>query len=200
VRPLRRRFCTRSRPSGPSMSPLATTHWRTRAVCQEAPCDPFFGTRATTSVGGPPKNGRAREVSPRGPSLADVSGPGERPLGDAPTPVARPYAPSALPSTTARLLAFLAIVVGGVCGGVIGWSVTDLQCGSDERPAAEQPADEDDGCDTVAGLGAVGGAVVGAGGVAVVAVLVLRAMAEWRRDMDLDDEAAPPPGPPAAGS
>ena len=123
----------------------------------------------------------------------------ERPLGEPPTPVARPYAPSALPSTTARLLAFLAIVVGGVCGAVIGWSVTDLQCGSDERPAVEQEVEDD--CGTVMGLGAVAGGVAGAGGVAVVAVLVLRAMAEWRRDMDLDGEAAPPPdGPPAAST
>lgn len=111
-------------------------------------------------------------------------------------PVARPYAPSALPSTTARVLAFLAIAVAGVCGAIIGWAVTDLQCGPDERPGAEQPAD-DDGCDTVAGLGALGGAMVGAGGVAVVAVLVLRAMAEWRRDMDLEEEpAARPEEPP----
>jgi hypothetical protein len=107
--------------------------------------------------------------------------------------VARPYAPSALPSTTARLLAFLAIVVGGVCGGLIGWSVTDLQCGPERKAGAEAPAEDDDGCDTVNGLGAVAGAVIGAGGVAVVAVLVLRAMAEWRRDMDLEDEPAPPP-------
>ena len=112
--------------------------------------------------------------------------------GDRPAPVARAYAPSALPSTTARLLAFLAIVVGGICGAVIGWSVVDLQCGPPERPGAEQQAD-DDGCGTLQGIGAVGGAVVGAGGVAVVAVLVLRAMAEWRRDMDLEDEPAPPP-------
>ena len=105
--------------------------------------------------------------------------------------IARPYAPSALPSTTARLLAFVAIVVGGVCGAVIGWSVADLQCGPPERPGAEQAADDD--CGTVMGLGAVGGAVVGAGGVAVVAVLVLRAMAEWRRDLEVEDEPAPPP-------
>ena len=120
------------------------------------------------------------------------------PLGERPIPVARPYAPSALPSTTARLLAFLAIVVGGICGAVIGWSVVDLQCGSPERPRAEQQADDDDGCGTLMGIGAVGGAVVGAGGVAVVAVLVLRAMAEWRRDMDLEDEPAAPPGEPPA--
>ena len=116
--------------------------------------------------------------------------------GDRPSPIARAYAPSALPSTTARLLAFLAIVVGGICGAVIGWSVVDLQCGSPDRPGAEQQAD--DGCDTLMGIGAVGGAVVGAGGVAVVAVLVLRAMAEWRRDMDLEEEAAPPPEEPPA--
>jgi hypothetical protein len=115
------------------------------------------------------------------------------PVGDRPTPVARAYAPSALPSTTARLLAFLAIVVGGICGGVIGWSVVDLQCGSPDRPGVEQQADDDDGCDSLTGVGAVVGALVGAGGVAVVAVLVLRAMAEWRRDMDLEDEPAPPP-------
>jgi hypothetical protein len=112
--------------------------------------------------------------------------------GERPTPVARPYAPSALPSTTARLLAFLAIVLGGVCGGLIGWSVTDLQCGPEERPAAEAQAD-DDGCTTISGIGAVVGAVIGAGGVAVVAVLVLRAMAEWRRDLDLAEEGDPPP-------
>jgi hypothetical protein len=114
-------------------------------------------------------------------------------VSDRPTPVARPYAPSALPSTTARALAFLAIVLGGVCGGLIGWSVTDLQCGPERRAGAEAPADDDDGCDTVSGLGAVAGAVVGAGGVAVVAVLVLRAMAEWRRDLDLAEEGDPPP-------
>ena len=114
---------------------------------------------------------------------------------DPPAPVARPYAPSALPSTTARVLAFLAIVVGGLCGGLIGWSVTDLQCGPDERPGAERPADEGDGCGTVEGIGTVVGAVVGAGGVAVVTVLVLRAMAEWRRDLDVRDQGPPPAAP-----
>jgi len=32
----------------------------------------------------------------------------------------------------------------------------------------------------------------------VVAVLVLRAMAEWRRDLELDNQPAPPPGPGGA--
>jgi hypothetical protein len=88
------------------------------------------------------------------------------------TPERRPADPaegvaSSLPSTTARVLAFLAILVGGLCGGLIGYAVTDLQCTS--------------GCGGAeAGIGALVGALVAAGGVAVVAVLVLRAMAEWR--------------------
>jgi hypothetical protein len=74
---------------------------------------------------------------------------------------------SALPSTTARVLAFASILVGGLCGGLIGYAVADLQCTS--------------GCGgATAGVGALIGALVAAGGVAVVAVLVLRAMAEWR--------------------
>lgn len=76
------------------------------------------------------------------------------------------YAPSALPSTGARVLAFVSILVGGLCGGLIGWAFVDLQCTGD--------------CGVVAGAAGLFGAVVGAGGVAVVAVLALRAMGEWR--------------------
>ena len=63
------------------------------------------------------------------------------------------------------MLAVIAIVVAGLCGGLIGWAVMDLQCS--------------DGCATVAGFVGLGGAVVAAGGVAIVAVLTLRAMGEW---------------------
>jgi predicted lipid-binding transport protein (Tim44 family) len=77
------------------------------------------------------------------------------------------YAPSALPSTFARALAFVSILVGGLCGGLIGWSLVDLTC-------------EGGDCGTAAGLAGLAGAVIGAGGVAVVAVLALRAMGEWR--------------------
>lgn len=73
---------------------------------------------------------------------------------------------SALPPVAARLLAFVAILVGGACGGVIGAAITDLQCTGD--------------CTNPSALGGVVGAVVGALGVAVVAVLGLRAMGEWR--------------------
>jgi uncharacterized membrane protein YuzA (DUF378 family) len=75
------------------------------------------------------------------------------------------YAPSALPSTTARVLAFVSILVGGLCGGLIGWAFVDLTY-------------DDPG--VFAGLAGLAGAIVGALGVAVVATLALRAMGEWR--------------------
>lgn len=73
---------------------------------------------------------------------------------------------SALPPVAARVLAFVGILVGGGCGFVIGVGVVDVQCAGD--------------CSTPAAIGGVVGAVVGALGVAVVAVLALRAMGEWR--------------------
>ena len=79
---------------------------------------------------------------------------------------------SALPSRRARALAFVAILVAGGCGALIGSSFVRLQC---------------DDCTAATGLGAVVGGLVAAGGVAVVAVLVLRAMGEWRR-LEMPDE------------
>ena len=77
---------------------------------------------------------------------------------------------SALPSARARLLAFIAIVVAGLAGGLIGWAFADIECTGN--------------CGTQTGIGAVLGGVLAAGGVAVVAVLGLRAMGEWRRIQD----------------
>ena len=74
---------------------------------------------------------------------------------------------SALPSPLARGVAFTAILVAGVCGALIGWSFVDLQCHGD--------------CTTPSGIGALVGGVSAALGVAVVAVLTLRAMGEWKR-------------------
>ena len=85
---------------------------------------------------------------------------------DRPSAAGDDYAPSALPSTAARVLAFVSILVGGLCGGLIGWAFVDLQCDGD--------------CGVAAGVAGLIGAVLGAGGVAVVAVLALRAMGEWR--------------------
>ena len=74
--------------------------------------------------------------------------------------------PSAAPSSRARLVALLAIGSAGACGGLVGYAVTDLQCPG--------------GCPTMAGVIGLGGAVITALGVGIVAVLALRAMAEWR--------------------
>ncbi|MCU1497115.1 MAG: hypothetical protein JWM47_1068 [Acidimicrobiales bacterium] len=82
---------------------------------------------------------------------------------------------SALPSTGARALALAAIVVAGVCGGLIGWKVIILQV---RDPGA------------LAGLGGLVGAVAAAGGVGVVAVLVLRAMGEWNTIQETGDPTA----------
>lgn len=79
---------------------------------------------------------------------------------------------SALPSVRARTLAFVAILFAGAAGGLIGASFVGLTCDGD--------------CGTAQGLGGVAGALFAAGGVAVVAVLVLRAMGEWRRFQDED--------------
>lgn len=74
---------------------------------------------------------------------------------------------SALPSVRARILAFAAIAVAGGCGGLIGWAFVNLQCtGSCEVPKA---------------IGALVGSLVTSVGVAVIAVLGLRAMGEWKR-------------------
>jgi hypothetical protein len=95
-------------------------------------------------------------------------------------PAGGDYAPSALPSTAARVLAFVSILVGGLCGGLIGWAFVDLSSDGDSGVAA--------------GLAGVAGAVIGAAGVAVVATLALRAMGEWRtieHRQSGDDGSAP---------
>lgn len=79
---------------------------------------------------------------------------------------------SALPSTAARAVAFAAIIVGGVCGGLIGYGFMDLS-GSGSTGSA---------------IGALVGAVLAAAGVAVVAVLALRAMGEWRELNDRNND------------
>jgi hypothetical protein len=80
-------------------------------------------------------------------------------------PADRPL--SALPSVRARALAFVAILVAGAMGAVIGYGFVDVQCSGE--------------CGTPNGIGAVVGGLFFAGGVAVVAVLTLRAMANWKR-------------------
>ena len=77
---------------------------------------------------------------------------------------------SALPSGTARALAFAAVLLAGLAGGLIGYALVDVQCTGD--------------CGLPLGLGVLIGSVVFAGGAAVVAVLGLRALGEWRQIED----------------
>jgi hypothetical protein len=73
---------------------------------------------------------------------------------------------SALPPPKARLAAFVAILLGGLAGGLIGYTLVKLQCHGT--------------CPTQRGLGALVGAILAAVGMSVVAVLVLRALGEWK--------------------
>ena len=77
---------------------------------------------------------------------------------------------SAIPPVAARAIAFAAILLGGLAGGLIGYALVDLQCEGD--------------CDLATGLGLLAGALICAIGMAVVAVLALRAMGEWREIED----------------
>ncbi len=77
---------------------------------------------------------------------------------------------SALPSVGVRVAAFVAILLSGLAGGLIGYSLVDLQCEGD--------------CGVPIGLGILVGAVFAAGGMAIVAVLVMRALGEWREIED----------------
>ena len=73
---------------------------------------------------------------------------------------------SALPAPTARLAAFIAILLGGLAGGLIGYTLVKLQCHGT--------------CAAQRGIGALVGAIIAALGMSVVAVLVLRALGEWK--------------------
>ncbi len=64
-------------------------------------------------------------------------------------------------------MAFAAILISGFAGGLIGYTLVKLQCSGS--------------CDTPKGIGILLGALMAAGGMSVVAVLVLRAVGEWRQ-------------------
>jgi len=61
-----------------------------------------------------------------------------------------------------------------LAGALIGYSLVKLQCDGD--------------CAVPLGLGIFFGAIVAAGGMSIVAVLVLRAVGEWR---DIQDRQRP---------
>jgi hypothetical protein len=77
---------------------------------------------------------------------------------------------SALPSVGVRVAAFVSIVLAGAAGAFIGYSLIELQC--------------DGSCGLPTGLGLLAGALVASVGMAVVAVLVMRALGEWREFED----------------
>ena len=70
----------------------------------------------------------------------------------------------------ARALAFISILIGGLAGALIGYALVDVQ------------SDKVSGL--LLGLGILFGSVLSAAGTAVVAVLVLRALGEWREIAD----------------
>ena len=90
--------------------------------------------------------------------------------------IARPL--SALPPVGVRVGAFIAICLSGLAGALIGYSLIALQC--------------DGHCGLPLGLGIAIGAVVAAGGMAIVAVLVMRALGEWREVTDRSDAGHAP--------
>ncbi len=69
------------------------------------------------------------------------------------------------PNRFMRVLAVVSILLAGLCGGLIGYVVTDLQC--------------TESCSTAAGFVGLVSAIGCAAGVSIVAVLALRAAAEW---------------------
>jgi hypothetical protein len=88
---------------------------------------------------------------------------------DQPLPGPLPNDPDAHPYAASRgvlIGAFLAVVVAGLSGAAIGYGLVGIGCTGD--------------CGTVSGVGALLGGLLAAGGVAIVAVLLLRSMAEWR--------------------
>lgn len=80
---------------------------------------------------------------------------------------------SALPSVGVRLAAFVAVCLSGLAGAMIGYSLVALQCDGD--------------CGLPKGVGLLLGALIAAGGMAVVAVLVMRAIGEWH---EIEDRSA----------
>ena len=78
---------------------------------------------------------------------------------------------SALPSVFARAVAFISIIIAGIAGALIGFTLVDLQCQGN--------------CDVPNSIGLILGAATGALGMGVVAVLVLRATGEWK---ELEDQ------------
>jgi hypothetical protein len=77
---------------------------------------------------------------------------------------------SAIPPRVARTIAFVAVLAGGLLGGVLGHAIIAVQCTGD--------------CAVPNGIGLLTGSVLTASGMAIVSVLALRAMGEWHEIRD----------------
>lgn len=75
------------------------------------------------------------------------------------------------PGKSAFIIAYGLTVLSGILGAVIGYGVAGVQC----------DVMRSNSCGSSQALGALIGGAFGAIGVGIVAVLTLRAMAEWRR-------------------
>ena len=84
--------------------------------------------------------------------------------------VPRPRQLSALPPQVARAIAFTMVVIVGGLGGLLGYALGTYNCSDD--------------CSLRSGTFLLIGAVAGAIGSAVMAVLALRAMGEWNEIRD----------------
>jgi hypothetical protein len=82
-------------------------------------------------------------------------------------PLRSPAMSTPPPSPLSRALVVVSVLLAGACGGLIGWAVADLQCQGD--------------CTVQSGLAGLAGGVLAAAGTAVICVLALQAMAEWRQ-------------------
>lgn len=85
---------------------------------------------------------------------------------------------SAIPPVAARAIAFVVILLGGLAGGMIGFALVDLQCDGD--------------CAVPRGIGLLVGAIMAAAGTAIVSILALRAMGEWREISDREQAGHAP--------
>ena len=94
--------------------------------------------------------------------------------------------PPNIPRRGPLLLAFSAVVLCGGLGGLIGYGLVDTSC--EENPSLLERLLESvrgyhastRNCGVARAGGSVVGAVLAAAGAGVIAVLILRAMAEWR--------------------
>lgn len=71
------------------------------------------------------------------------------------------------PSRSSFWFAYVGVLLAGALGGLLGYGLVDTGCHGS--------------CGTPKAVGTLTGATLAAIGCGVVAVLVLRAMAEWRR-------------------